>query len=267
MELLGVSAHDSAAIIIGGKIKHLAALLLFLFAMILAGCIPASTIPIGATSFHRSEKTEQRTLLVFLPGRGDTVNSYVKEGFMETLHRLGIEADAIGVEAHLGYYRDRTLLQRLKEDVIAKAKADGYGDIWLVGISMGGLGAVLYDTTYPGDVAGVLLLAPYLGDGTLLNEISAAGGLAAWQPAVGGDDSQDREIWQKLKMYSSGVTTAGRVFLGFGNNDRFAPTNRFFAGALPPNQVITAPGGHDWPVWKVLWPRLLELSPLRARKK
>ncbi len=239
---------------------------LLLSLLLLVSCIPATTIPIGTTSFHRSEMVERRSLVVFLPGRGDTVKSYEKEEFVQMLAKQNGSVDSIGVEAHLGYYVDRTLLKRIREDVIIPAKASGYRDIWLVGISMGGLGAVLYDIANPGDLAGLFLLAPYLGDGTLLKEISAAGGLASWQPAVGASDDLDSEVWPKLKEYSVGTKGVQRVFLGFGESDRFAESNRAFAAVLPANQVVTAPGDHDWPTWKVLWPRLLELSPLQATK-
>jgi pimeloyl-ACP methyl ester carboxylesterase len=214
--------------------------LVFLPLLMLVSCVPATTVPIGTTSFHRSEKAARRTLVVFLPGRGDTVTSYEKEGFVQMLASRRRSVDTLGVEAHLGYYQDRTLLQRLREDVIIPAKADGYSDIWLVGISMGGLGAVLYDSEYPGDVSGLFLLAPYLGDGL------------------------DHEIWQKLNGYAEGTKSVGRVFLGFGEKDRFAETNRAFARVLPANQVTTVPGNHDWPTWRILWPKLLEMSPLQG---
>ncbi len=246
------------------KLHAIPLMLLLLPLLMLVSCIPATTVPVRTTSFHRSEKEHRRSLVVFLPGRGDTVSSYEKEGFIQMLARRGGSIDTIGVEAHLGYYRDRTLLQRLREDVIIPAKADGYRDIWLVGISMGGLGAVLYDTTYPGELSGLFLLAPYLGDGTLLKEISAAGGLASWQPAIGGHDDLDHEIWQRLKGYTEGSKSAGRVFLGFGTNDRFADSNRAFAGVLPATQVVAVPGGHDWPTWKVLWPLVLDQSSLQS---
>jgi pimeloyl-ACP methyl ester carboxylesterase len=239
-------------------------LLLTLSLLTLVSCIPATTVPIGTTTFHRSEKAARRTLVVFLPGRGDTVLSYAQQQFVQMLPQRGVSVDALGVEAHLGYYRDRTLLQRLREDVIIPAKADGYDDIWLVGISMGGLGAVLYDTTYPGDVSGLFLMAPYLGDGTLLEEIKRSGGIGAWQPATGTSDDVDREIWMRLKDYTDKAKTSRRVFLGYGDSDRFAATNSVFATVLPASQVFTTPGNHDWPTWRALWPRLLQQSPLAS---
>lgn len=231
--------------------------------LILTSCFPTTTIPIGITSFKQSEEANRKTLLVFLPGRGDNAVSYLREGFIEALRQHGISADSLGVEAHLGYYRNRTLLQRLKEDVILPAKMEGYRKIWLVGISMGGLGALLYDIAYPGDVDGVILLAPYLGEGTLLEEITRSGGIASWQPKPDADGDLDLEIWSKLKEYSGDTKKiTGRVFLGFGESDRFVATNRFFAASFPSSQVITLPGEHDWASWKALWPKLLAVSPL-----
>jgi pimeloyl-ACP methyl ester carboxylesterase len=238
-------------------------LLFLLSALMLVSCVPATTVPMGTISFHQSEKTVRRTLAVFLPGRGDTARSYESEGFLRILASIrGQSVDTLGVEAHLGYYQDRTLQQRLREDVIIPAKAAGYSDIWLVGISLGGMGAILYDSAYPGDVTGLILLAPYLGNGTLLKEISASGGLASWPPVAASGADLDNEIWIKLKGYTAGTKNAQRVFLGFGESDRFAEANRIFAAVLPTNQVATTPGGHDWRTWRRLWPRLLELSPL-----
>jgi len=139
----------------------------------LFSCVPASTIPIETISFERSEPAGHGTLVVFLPGRGSGVRSFGEKGLVRALHRKNPDIDMIGVEAHLGYYQDRTLPKRLREDVIAPAQRLGYQKIWLVGISMGGLGAILYDTTYPGDVTGICLLSSYLGEGSVLKEIDS----------------------------------------------------------------------------------------------
>ena len=227
----------------------------------LTSCVPASTVPIKTIDFGASEPARHPTLVVFLPGRGSSARSFDEEGIIRALRRRNPGIDMIGVEAHLGYYMDRTLSRRLKEDVITPAQKLGYRQIWLVGISMGGLGALLYDTAYPGDVTGICLLAPYLGDGTLLEEIGRAGGLAHWQTG-GADHDLDREIWTMLRAYLQDEKSAGRVYLGFGTSDRFAASDRLFASLLPAAQVVSAPGGHDWPTWRTLWDLTLEHSPL-----
>ncbi len=67
-------------------------------------------------------------------------------------------------------------------DVVLPARAAGYDTIWLAGTSLGGIGALLYLRDHPDDLAGVLALAPYLGEEGVIREIERAGGPASWQP-------------------------------------------------------------------------------------
>ena len=244
------------------------ALAILICLLSLTCCVPASRVPVKTTGFGRPAPAVPRTLLVFLPGRGDSVLSFEKEGFLQAVRRELPDAALIGVEAHLGYYEDRTIVTRLREDVILPAKEQGYRDIWLIGISMGGLGALLYDTTYPGEVTGVLALAPYLGKASLVREIRAAGGVKQWQSGSVADDAPDFNysdfeeltaayIWSRLEVYEDRERTIGRVYLGFGNQDRFIATDRILGAILPAGQVFTAKGGHDWPTWKLLGERMI----------
>ena len=67
--------------------------------------------------------------------------------------------DVIAADAHFGYYRARSVVDRLHEDLIAPV-ADRYERVWLVGISMGGFGSALYAMEHPDVVDGVIMLAP-----------------------------------------------------------------------------------------------------------
>jgi pimeloyl-ACP methyl ester carboxylesterase len=226
--------------------------------LLTGGCFSAVKIPMDTTFFYRAESPRNHTLLVFLPGRGDTVKSFDRNGFVEAVRTAGVAADMLGVEAYEEYYRNRTIFMRLREDVISPAIKQGYRKIWLVGISMGGLGALLYDSEYPGDLRGIIALAPYLGNDSILDEISQSEGLARWQPQPRTDDDQeDRIIWRRLKLFATPEKSAGRVYLGFGREDRFAATNRFFGTILPAKQVVSVPGRHDWQTWKLLWDTLI----------
>jgi pimeloyl-ACP methyl ester carboxylesterase len=238
--------------------RYLMRILPLLLILSVVSCVPATKVPIESVSFERSQQAQRRTLVVFLPGRGSAVRGFAEEGLVQELLRKRANVDVIGVEAHLGYYRDRTLPVRLNEDIIAPAKRNGYDNIWLVGVSLGGLGAMIYDATYPEEVTGICLLAPYLGEGSLLEEIAGAGGLAKWQPGALREPDVEREIWQKLASYAAGTKSAGRVYLGYGDADGFAVTNRFFGSTLPSGQVMTAQGGHDWQTWRALWSRMLD---------
>jgi pimeloyl-ACP methyl ester carboxylesterase len=204
--------------------------------------------------------------VVFLPGRGDLPEDFVRHGLLDDARRAGLDADVLAVDSHLGYFLDRSILVRLHDDVIAPARAQGYERIWLAGISLGAMGSLLYMKEHPGEVAGAVLIAPYLGEKPLTREIAAAGGLRTWQAgAAPGEDS--RQLWRWLRA-TFGVPAAPppSLWLAYGNDDRYAESDRLFAAALPPDRVLTAPGGHRWGTWKALWEKLLAAGALPRRR-
>ncbi|MBM3853777.1 MAG: alpha/beta hydrolase [Verrucomicrobia bacterium] len=182
------------------------------------------------------------------------------------MHDAGVHADTIAVDAHLGYYYHRTVIDRLRADVIEPARARGYRRIVLVGVSLGGLGALLYERDQPGVVGAIVLLAPYLGDKAgLFERIHSAGGPVAWaagrDPGVGGVEEL---VWTFLGQRAAGLPPA---WLLFGREDSLAAGHRMFAPLLPPARVISVSGAHDWPTWRGLWREVCVNSDLFAAEK
>ncbi len=236
-------------------------------ALLLAGCggLRKSTAPL-ATVLEAQRCTRQAdTLLVMLPGAYSTPEEFEREGFVEAVRDNRLAVDVMLVDAHLGYYNDRSVLERLSADVIAPARRQGYRQIWIVGISLGGFGGLLYAQTHPGELAGVVAIAPYLGDRTLSTDIANAGGLAKWNGPLDTGAATPRtpnetQLWQWLRGFAGYTQTAGArppLYLGYGLDDRFAFSHRLLAGALPAERVFTTEGGHDWPEWRRLWQRML----------
>jgi pimeloyl-ACP methyl ester carboxylesterase len=167
-----------------------------------------------------------------------------------------------------------TMATRLKQDVIDPARAKGYERIWLIGNSLGGFGSLSYVREYPNEIAGVVLLGPYLGERPLIKEIRHAGGLLRWEPGdvlLKSKDGTEKHIWTWLKENGQpGQSWAGdkerpkkqgcvpKIFLGYGRYDRFAYAQDYLSTLLPPEQVIAIDGGHDWSTWKTLWTRFLD---------
>jgi pimeloyl-ACP methyl ester carboxylesterase len=197
-----------------------------------------------------------RDLLVCLPGIDDEAKDFEDWGFVELVRAHSWAADVLLVDAHYGYYGDRTILEQLHRDVLAPASTAGYRSVWLAGISLGGLGALLYASRYPNDVRGVVAIAPFLGTQSVVQEISGAGGLTRWTSTVTASD-EIRALWTWLGSRCDQRAAAPDIFLAFGDTDAFVSAHRLLASTLPPAHVITARGGHRWPVWQTLWAEFL----------
>jgi pimeloyl-ACP methyl ester carboxylesterase len=205
-------------------------------------------------------------LVVFLPGRGDRPEDYLRQDFPGALRKAGSRCQTIGVDSHLGYFAERSITQRLREDVIAPAKARGVEEIWLVGISLGGLGSVLYARDYPEDVDGLVLLAPYLGDKAVIEEVAGAGGLRSWKLPQGTPEADLRRAWAWLQGYAEPGSDRPELYLAFGASDRFARANGLLGEVLPRERVFTLPGGHNWRTWKRLWQAFLDSGQVPGRQ-
>jgi hypothetical protein len=205
---------------------------------------------------------EARELLVFLPGVFDVVEDYEAHGFLRAVRETGRAVDMLLVDAHLGYYAARTVLERLRQDVIDPARAR-YESIRLIGISMGGLGALLYAARYPGHVTDVALLAPFVGEARIIEDIRSAGGPRSWNPSPAVELEYQQELWGWLKKYDPASRESPRIVLGYGLQDRIVLGLGLVAGVLPADHVFTSSGGHDWRTWTRLWRAMLP-TVLRA---
>lgn len=206
------------------------------------------------------------TLVVMLPGAYSTPQEFVDEGFVAALRQRRIHADVVIAGAKVEHYIAGEVLARLQQEVIVPARRRGVHRIWLVGISLGGLFALGCAARQVAGIDGLLLLAPYLGRRTLLDEIAAAGGPEAWatqrQPQP--DDLIEHEAWTWLARQPVGQPTQPPLYLGHGEQDRFAAAHALLAARLPASHSLSVPGGHDWPAWRDLWQRWLDRGLLGA---
>lgn len=215
--------------------------------------------PIATIAYPDGGDPLSRNLLVLLPGRGDRASSFAEEGIVDRVGRAAPGTDVIAVDATLGYYLHRNLNQRLMADVFEPARARPYRSRWISGISMGGIGALLFAQFHPKEVTDVIAIAPFLGDDEVLDEIERAGGVAAWQPPAKIDpDDYQRALWRWLKGCGERPESCPRIFLGFGSEDRFVRAERLLAAVLPQGRVAVVPGGHTWEPWRQLYAVLLE---------
>lgn len=197
-----------------------------------------------------------KTLIVFLPGRFDAPQDIIDNGFARALDERRIDADLVIPDLHFGYYRERTVVDRLQADIVGPRRG-AYDSIWLAGISLGGFGALL-QTKHQGAPDGMLLVAPYLGGRGIHEEIRGAGGLRQWDPQASLAADHEIELWQWLRDRAP----YERMVIGYGREDDFAPANRTLASLLPEGREIPVAGGHDWRPWLTVWDRFLAMRML-----
>lgn len=243
-------------------------LLSVMLACLISGCtlwrpvtVPIPTIRIPATCAVRPD-----TLVVMLPGAASRPEEFESEGLVRAMRDRGIAADVLLVDSHLGYFRNRSVIDRLRADVIAPALAQGYHHIWLVGISLGGFGALIYTAEQPQGIAGIVAIAPYLGEPATLQAIRSQGGLTAWLATPDPLDPEDigTPLWRWLQPYALETAPSGRppLYLGYGLADRLRPGHDLLAAALPADHVFKVPGDHDYPAWRAVWAQALDAAPL-----
>ncbi|MEO8460398.1 MAG: alpha/beta hydrolase-fold protein [Dokdonella sp.] len=238
-------------------------LVLVLGAASLAGCGPRgdATRPVP-TAFVPAKQAAQR-LVVVLPGRGDDLAGLRDSGIVQAIQDVWPDADVELAAVTLDYYMQGSAIPRLHDEVIGPARKRGYRQIWLSGASMGGMGALLYDGQYPREIDGLVLLAPFLGEDGILDEVRAAGGLSQWNPGPHqalSDNTWQRELWRHIKDLSNDPASAQRVWLAYGDQDSLGPAITMMVPALPADHVRVRPGGHRWTVWTPAMGELLQAA-------
>ena len=108
----------------------------------LFGCYPkgdpGKPIP---TAFVPAPRHAQR-LVIVLPGRGDGLDGLQRTDIAQAIQSQWPDADVTLSGLAIGYYLQGNAIRRLHDEIIAPARTRGYREIWLLGASLGGLGAL-----------------------------------------------------------------------------------------------------------------------------
>lgn len=229
-------------------------LFLLISILLCAGCsyFQSTSVPIQHQYFNY--EVSNTTLVLLLPGFGDSPKHFIKHETVEQIMECRPDVNIIGVDSHFGYYKTDTIIERLHDDIIGPAKAAGIKQIWLMGISMGGIGSLIYRQAHPDDLTAIILMAPYVG---------SWGDLTLYQNQP---EQARKSVSPKIISLWDGLmataTDDPAITLASGADDSSSKQHNWLAGLIGSNHVITAPGGHQWEVWKSLWPQALQLSGL-----
>lgn len=237
----------------------------------LAGCYftRSPSRPLPALEFRRSSIAREHCLVVFVPGFLDGPDTFMDQGLPSDVITRGAPCDSVAIDLHYRYYWETPssgmgVANIVFEDILEPAVTRGYEEIWLVGISMGGLGALLTAERHPELVTGVILLAPFVGDESVVREIEAAGGPEAWRPPSGIDhaawtqDNYTAHLWSWLRGYATDADSMPPLYIGWGDDDHLATADRLLASMQPADHVMTRPGAHNWATWRPLFQAFLD---------
>ena len=201
--------------------------------MVLMACTGMAQGPLDVLQYCYPETPYPKSLIVFLRGMTGTHHSFKEKGFIEAVRERNLPFDISAPNTHFAFYQARNLEARLKSEIIDPAKARGYVSIWLVGVSLGGLGALFYLKNHPEDIAGVYVIAPFLGYCRIFSEIEGAGGLSSWEPGHYASSDWQRLLWSWLKQYTQNGADTAPIYLGYGRKAAFHRSHLLLASALP----------------------------------
>ena len=136
--------------------------------------------------------------MIWLPGAYHSAQNFLDEGFARAAAQRRAPLDLRFVDLQMQHLDDRDIFQRLRSEIVLPARDSGAA-VWLAGVSLGGLIALDYASSYPNELDGLCLFAPYLGNRMLINEIAAASGLGGWQPGELAESDAERRIWRYIK--------------------------------------------------------------------
>ncbi len=235
---------------------------------VLPGCFPKPVAPIPVLSYPNPNPAPpgERKLLIFLRGIWGGPQIFEEHGLVREVVERRLPMDMVAPDTHFGYFQDESFGRRLEEDVIRPARTRGYREIWIVGTSLGGLGALMYLTEYPQGVDGVILINPFLGWDGVVDEIRAAGGISSWTPGPTTTVDWERYLWAWIKGYVAKTDPTPPLYLAFGAEDYFVDGDRELAKSLPPTQILILPGGHTYQALRDLWAAQLDRLDIRLRR-
>ncbi|MCK4865444.1 MAG: hypothetical protein KAT06_08420 [Gammaproteobacteria bacterium] len=241
-----------------GKKTKIVLMLMIALSLITCALFVDVKKPVELLWDKNSKKTDK--LIIFFPGLYDTAEKFKDEEFFSIARKAGITADMVSANVNIFHLAKEMMIERIEMDVFEPAKISGYKNIWLVGVSLGGLSSLLFNIKHEQDICGVVTLAPYVANTPLIEDLSEVKEIKYWQP--GSDENklmlerrlQSLWIWLKDKSLNNDLKN---IYLGYGKQDRYVGAIKFFEKILDKNHVVTVEGGHTWVTGQKIWQKQL----------
>lgn len=218
-------------------------------------------IPVGHIFDAAPVAADGRILLLMLPGAKNTPQQLEDSGFIRALRERELAVDVLALDTHVDLYLDRARVERVLHDTLDEVRARGYRRIWLLGISLGGTGAMPCAVQRSAEIEGMFLLAPFLGTRGIIAEVEAAGGFRHWQAGEIGCRDLERALLEQIRHRRLEADDFPPIYLGYGSEDCYRGASILLSEHIPQHRLSVMAGGHDWKTWIVLWRDLLDKQP------
>lgn len=194
----------------------------------------------------RGDAAQAERLWMFLPGRFDRVGDWTEKGFLVTAQEkqtLAAKSLWVGTDAHIGYYLNGSVAKQLNEDVLTRFPDQ---PVTVVGISMGGMGALWLARSFPERIDQIVLFAPYLGGRKVIERV------------IEGDLDDRPDDSNRIKALLANwrfllSQPDADIHILAGDRDRLSPLLDVARERLAHLHYHEIPGGHDWETWNQLW--------------
>ena len=163
----------------------------------------------------------------------------------------------------LSAFLSSTLLPGSSEALLVAYLSQGFEPTSLltvatVGNTIGGLSSLVYLQHQEKDLCGVVVLAPFLADDRLIEEVKKYGGIEKWAPEVeeikNSIDDQINSLW----VWLTSKNDFSNIYLGYGKQDRLIAGSHLLETFLEQSHVIRVNGKHDWVTGRKIWQEQLK---------
>ncbi|MDH5369955.1 MAG: alpha/beta hydrolase [Gammaproteobacteria bacterium] len=241
-------------------IKNIRKYLIYIFASAVTACSFNLNVnnPVDLLWDKTGKKTDR--LIIFLPGLYDTADKFKDEDFFLIARKAGITADMVSANVNVLHLVEDMMVKRIESDVFLDAKNNGYKNIWLVGVSLGGLNSLLFYREHSKNICGVVTLAPYVANKPLIKEIQDAENIKYWVPgSVENEYAFEKKLhflWVWLKEQVS-KNNLNNIYLGYGKQDMHIEGIKLLQNILDKKNIVTVEGGHNWETGQKIWQQQL----------
>lgn len=238
--------------------------------VLLTGCLRlvSAPQPMKSLADPAPPPTRAKCLVIFVPGVADRASTFRDQGFVEAMRSRKLSVDVVAADATVGYYLRGIEAPLIDRDVVGPALANHYEQVWMVGVSMGGFGTLHYASSFPARLDGVLVLAPHLGEETVLQQIRDAGGLEQWSPPPPErfhGHNYTADTWRWLRARTVDGAPGPELYLGYGQSDIITGRAQLLVKTMPASHVYSDEGGHSWGTWRRLFAQFLDRSTFADR--